>query len=261
MALFVARLLVVAALAAGLLTGCATTAPPSGPAPVSGTSHPPFVPVPRPSHATATTGSAAGVRFDDQPLWPFHDPADAARWQAAYRSGGQQPWHLDAAASALAFTQGYLGFRGVDTVVSRQIGQEAEIGVGFARPGGGTGTAAVVHLVRIGTGADAPWEVVGTRDSVLTLTTPAYAARVTSPVRAGGRITGVDESVRLDVRELSTTTPLGTSCCLSTGGQDAPWSATVPYRRPTDPVVTLVASTGGHVADVELFAVTGVRTR
>jgi hypothetical protein len=260
MSLVVARLFVVTVLAAGLLTAaCTTTGTRAGTAPVSGTSHPPFVPVPRSTHAT--TGSGPGVRFDYQPLWPFHDPADAATWQAAYRSGGQQSWHLDAAASALSFTQGYLGFRAVDTVVSRKVGREAEIGVGFARPDGRTGTAAVVHLVRIGTGADAPWEVVGTRDTLLTLTTPAYAGRALSPVRAGGRITGVDESVRLDVRELSSTAPLGTMCCVSTGGQGAPWSATVPYRHAVDPVVTLVASTGGHVADVELFAVTGLRTR
>lgn len=233
-----------------LLAGCTTVDRPAAPAAADRTARPPFVPV----------TSSALASFGYQPLWPFHGPADAAGWQAAYRSDGRQPWHLDAAASALSFTQGYLGFDGVDTVVSKKIGDEAEIGVGFVRPDGSTSTAAVLHLVRIGTGTDAPWEVVGTRDRSLTLTSPSYGSQVVSPVRAGGRITGVDESIRLEVRELSSSTPLGTMCCVSAGGQAQSWSAGVTYRPATDSVVTVVASTGGHLADVELFAITGVRS-
>ena len=35
-------------------------------------------------------------------------------WQASYASGGQQPWHLYPGLTALAFTQGYLGFSRID---------------------------------------------------------------------------------------------------------------------------------------------------
>src|SRR4051812_50163727 len=48
-----------------------------------------------------TSGSqAAAPVATAQWLWPFADPADAARWQQDHRPGGPQPWHLHAAASA-----------------------------------------------------------------------------------------------------------------------------------------------------------------
>ena len=115
--------------------------------------------------------------------------------------------------------------------------------------------------MRFGSGADAPWEVVGTDDTDLSVTAPAYGATVTSPVTVGGRISGVDESIRVQVRQSSTESPLGESCCLPAGGSNTPWHTTVAFHGATDPVVTIVASTGGHLQGVERFAVTGVRTR
>jgi hypothetical protein len=51
---------------------------------------------------------------------------------------------------------------------------EAWIGVGYPTEGGRAATAAVIHLVRFGPSPDAPWEVVGTRDSTLTLDVPRF---------------------------------------------------------------------------------------
>jgi hypothetical protein len=193
-----------------------------------------------------------------QPLWPFASIDEARAWQRSYRSGGHGPWHLSAEQTALAFA-GYLGFTEVDQVTSRTVDDgEAHIGIG-SRTAEGTGTAAVVHLIRIGDGADAPWEVVGTDDSELSLTTPAYGAVVSSPVAVGGRITGVDESLRLAVRQRSSSAPIGRFCCVPAGGFPGQWSAKVPFRGASEPVLTIVVSTGGHVAEVERFAVTGVR--
>jgi hypothetical protein len=110
----------------------------------------------------------------------------------------------------------------------------------------------------VGTGNDRPWEVVGTDDTDLTLTTPAYGSHVTSPVKVGGRITGVDESVRIQIRRASKGTPVGTSCCVSAGGERTPWSAQVTFTGTSGQVLTVAASTGGHLAEVERFAVTGV---
>src|SRR5690606_34579463 len=97
---------------------------------------------------------------------------------------------LDADQTALSFTQGYLGFEGIDRVISSSIeGEHARVAVGFrGEEGGRTLTAAVLHLVRFGEGTDAPWEVVGTDDTTLSLTTPAYGAHVSSPVKVGGRV-------------------------------------------------------------------------
>jgi hypothetical protein len=127
--------------------------------------------------------------------------------------------------------------------------------------GGKAGTAAVIHLVRTGSGPDAPWEVVGTDDSRgMSLTSPAYGSRVNSPVAVGGRITGVDESIHVRVLQQSSgSTPIGDRCCLPAGGADTPWATTVGFAGARDAVLTFVASTGGHLLAVERFSVTAGR--
>jgi hypothetical protein len=197
-----------------------------------------------------------------QPLWPFGSIDDARAWQRSYRSGGHAPWHLSAEETALAFAR-YLDLKGIDTVTRRAIGgAEAHIGVGH-RSSEGTPTAAVIHLIRLGDGAEAPWEVVGTEDKELTLTTPVYGATISAsaPITVGGTVTGVDESLRVAVHQPSSgPSPIGRFCCVSAGGFPGKWSAKVPLRGATDRVLTIVVATGGHVAEVERFAVTGVRT-
>lgn len=200
-------------------------------------------------------------RFSYLNLFPFKDVRGALAWEAAYRTGGHSPWHLSANLTALAFTRGYLGFGGINRVTSRTIhGADAEIGVGFRNPAGRLGTAAVLHLRKLGTGRDAPWEVVGSDDTSLTITRPGYGSQVRGKLTAGGRITGVDENLHLWVRGLSSGHPLGQVCCIAAGGQRQPWSAVVRFSRGTDRILTVIVATGGHVAAVERFAITGVRT-
>jgi hypothetical protein len=199
----------------------------------------------------------------NQPLWPFKTLSEAQAWEQSNASGGHQPWHGDAGATALAFTQGYLGFTGIDKVVSSTVsGREAHIGVGFALPSNppGTATAAVLHLVRYGADANAPWEVVGSADTSLTLTAPAYGAHAASPLTAGGTITGVDDDVRVQTRQPSTTAPLGRSGPDPAGGTNTPWTTKATFTGATDPVLTVVAYTGGHLQAAERFAVTAIRT-
>jgi hypothetical protein len=238
---------VIASVVAGLLlrgdsgsSGPATSPSPTG-QPASPSEQPP----------------AAGFRY--QPLWPFIGVAEATAWQRSYREGGHQPWRLDARATALSFASGFLGYRGIDRVAGEtRSGGEAWVTVGYADPNGATAAAAVVHLVRIGTGADAPWEVVGTRDTTLTLTQPRYGATVVAPIAVGGWITGVDESLRVQVRALGKPL-LGEVTGIPAGGDRSPWSAQVRFAAPAGTVLTIAVSTGGHSAEVERFAVTGVR--
>ncbi|MCM6775406.1 hypothetical protein NDR87_15985 [Nocardia sp. CDC159] len=198
--------------------------------------------------------------FPYPPLWPFVDEAAASAWEVAYGEGGLQPWHLDPGQTALYFASYYLGYANIDKVVSSSVrGAEAWVGVGFERPGGGLATAAVVHLVRFGPPPDAPWEVVGTQDTTLSVTAPAYGARVTSPLTVGGLVTGVDESLRVQVRAIPAPEPLGVSEPIPAGGTDSPWSTTVALRDGCVGALTVAVATGGHVAEVERFAVTGVR--
>ncbi|MEW2634483.1 hypothetical protein AB0903_23305 [Streptomyces sp. NPDC048389] len=270
----VSRLVAVTATTALVLTGCtgsggstdASASPSGGPGASSPSSGVPTSDAPTaPTTGVSPTPSASdrgeslpgfpGLR----PLWPFITLAQAESWESRYRSGGHQPWHLDAEQTALSFTEQYLGFQDIDRVTSRAVdGREARIGVGLSGTES-TGTAAVIHLVRYGTGPDAPWEVVGTDDTTFSLTEPAYGSVVRSPATVGGRITGVDESVRVEVRQPSAARPLGENCCVSAGGKDQPWQSSVSFSGATDPVLTIVASTGGHVAEVERFTVTAVR--
>jgi hypothetical protein len=131
--------------------------------------------------------------------------------------------------------------------------------VGFHRPDGHVSAAAVIHLVKYGSGQNVPWEVVGTDDTTLTLDVPAYGGIATSPVRIGGKITGVDESLRAEVHRLGAGRPVGSFCCQPAGGQASPWSFSVPFHARPGQVITIVVHTGGHVAAVERFAVTGAR--
>ena len=206
------------------------------------------------------TTSPFGTTFAYQPLWPFRSLAEADAWQESYRSGGHQPWHLDAAQTALSFASGYLGYTEIDTATSTTTAEDGVlVSVGSATEGGLTSTAAVVHLLRFGVGADAPWEVVGTEDKDFSLTEPRYGAAVTSPLIVGGRITGVDESIHVQVRQLGSEAAIGDACCVGAGGDRSPWRATVTFEGATDTVLTVAASTGGHLLKVERFTVTAVR--
>lgn len=202
---------------------------------------------------------------DTRPLlWPFRTVDEARQWQKEGEPEGHSPWHADAEATALAFTTGYLGFTGVDKVVDSEIsGREARVTVGY--PGEGTDPqalrAATIELIRLGDGPDAPWEVVGTaEDPYFSITTPIDGAGASSPLVVSGLITGVDESIQVQVRQPSTPEPLGEApCCGAEGGENFPWQRTVAFPGATDPVLTVVASAGGHLTDVERFVVVGVR--
>ena len=248
-------------------TTVSTTPAPARPAPSSPT---PSSPAPSPTatstHPTQTDTSrppaTAAFQLGYQPLWPFADRATAAEWEQADRTGGHQPWHVDPAQTALSFTTGYLGFAGIDTVTSTAMGSDgAHIGVGYRDPNGAAHTAAVLHLVRFGPTAAAPWEVVGSDDTTFSLELPAYGSRVSSPLTAGGHVTGVDESIRVSVRQLSSAAPIGQTCCTPGGGTNSPWRVSVSFAGAADAVLTVAASTGGHLSLVERFAIQAVRTR
>jgi hypothetical protein len=236
------------------------------PAPAASASQSIVAQVPAPT-AKPTTGTASPSPnvpvFRYLPLWPFDSVADAIAWQDEALPGGHQPWRLSPDLTALAFTTGYLQFTTVDRSLGTTVdGDEAWVQVGRRTENGADHTAAVIHLARIGSGANRPWEVVGTRDETLSLTTPAYSASIASPVTVGGRITGVDENLRIQVRGTGETGVLGEVSGIPAGGENQPWTAQLPFRRSTGTVRTIIVSTGGHAGPgVERFAITGVRVR
>ncbi|MBI4941795.1 MAG: hypothetical protein HY830_13710 [Actinobacteria bacterium] len=266
----VASALALAACGSGSPAAPGTTAPPtssgpaptaSPPAPSSTSSAPTGTTSPTAPAPTSSSGSVVPVlRHGSLPLWPFGSGRQVLAWQQAYRTGGTQPWHRSERETAVAFAHGYLGYVEIDRATSRTgTASDALVGVGWADPGGRDVTVGVVHLLRFGTGADAPWEVVGTRDTVLSLTSPRYGSTVTSPMTVGGRITGVDESLVVAVRSLPDVDPLVETAPVPAGGEDTPWRIRVPVTAPDGAVRTISVSTGGHLMAVEAFAVTGVR--
>jgi hypothetical protein len=209
-----------------------------------------------------TTTSPRSDGFTYQPLWPFASQDDADRWLRDGEATGNATWHADPAITALSFAQDFLGFSEIDrsTTVTEHA-DEAWVGVGYASPSGEPTTAATIHLARFGTAPNAPWEVVGSRDDTLTLSTPPYGSTVGTEIEAGGTITGVDESLHLQVRQSTEKNALGDYCCVPGGGQSRPWSATFSTSPPQPGALTLVVWTGGHVATVERFAITGLRAQ
>ena len=213
---------------------------------------------PQPSTTAGATTATAGLG-SYLPLFPFTSTKDVQDWQHSYASAGNQPWHLDAGQTALAFAA-WLGYAEVNKVVAvRTDGTGIHVSVGFHAEGQANqaSPSAIVHMVRWGTGGDIPLEVVGTDDTTFSLTRPAYGTEVASPLGVGGVITGVDENIKVQVHTSSSV--VGTYCCLPAGGVKAPWSASVSYTASTGTVLTIAAQTGGHVAEVERFTVTGVR--
>ena len=233
-----------------------TTGAPASPAPTS--------PAPTASATTSATlpaPPAPAYEFGYQPLWPFANLASAQAWQAAHRSSGVQPWHADPSQTALSFTQGYLGLTEINLVTSTRVtSQGAYVGVGYRDPNGAAHTSAVLFLVRFGPDADSPWEVVGSDDTTFSLEQPAYGSQVQSPMLVGGHITGVDENIRIAVRSLGSSSPVGGSCCQPAGGNGTAWAMSVPFSAPAGTVLTIVATTGGHLQTVERFAIQGVHT-
>jgi hypothetical protein len=224
-------------------SGTAPAPTSSGPAPTA--SGPSEQPTPTQSATGQPNPTPAPVSLPAgyEPLWPL----DAA--------GHGRPAG-DAGSTALAFTVEYLGFTEITNVTStRYDNQGAHIGVGFHNPNGQVVTAAVLHLVQFsGSGA---WEVVGSADTDLTLEQPRYGSRVTSPMNVGGHITGVDENVVVRIYSLGHGL-VGAAAGVPAGGEATPWGSHA-YFTGSGPL-TIVAFTGGHLQEVERFAIQGVHT-
>jgi hypothetical protein len=263
-------LFAIAVITSLVVCGCGSTA---APAPAAGTSSAGSAGTPGSATATApapttpaTTPAAPGTPAQTTglpagylPLFPFASLADVRAWQASYQSGGHQPWHRSPDLTATAFAA-FLGYTDVTQIAQSAVsGGDAHVAVGIKLPNGTISTAAIIHLVRFGSGTYAPWEVVGTDDRTFTVDSPAYGSTVPSPVTVGGTITGVDESIRVTVHALSAQAPVGAYCCQAAGGTRSPWSARVTFLATPGEVITIAAATGGHVAAVERFAVTGAR--
>jgi hypothetical protein len=194
-----------------------------------------------------------------QPLWPFNSypEAEASRLQGR----GPQGWLQHPDQVALRFTNYYLGFTELDRITGSRLDKlGAHVGIGYRDPNGQLRTAAVLHLLRYGTAPGSPWEVVGSDDTTFSLEQPAYGSKVSSPMTIGGHITGVDENIVVQVLQRNDNgTDRATLARVPAGGENSPWTTgAVSFGQRG--VLTIVASTGGHLQQVERFAIQGVHT-
>ena len=188
------------------------------------------------------------------PLWPWVTMDGAAAGAGAV-ADPRNP--MDAATTALEFTRTFLGYTGVDHVTTTVTGPtETLVGVGSVTVSGDFLTAATIRLVRFGGTVDGSWVVVGTQDPAPSMAEPGYGATVGSSFLVGGRITGVDEALRVSVLAPAAGL-LGSAGPVSVGGVDQPWSVPVQVvASAPGTVLTVAVATGGHLFDVEWFAVT-----
>lgn len=194
-----------------------------------------------------------------EPLWPFASYAEAEQWRTT--AGGSQPWRLDPGLTALDFT-GLLGLTDITQIVETRLDElGAHVAVGYRDPNGAERTAATLHLVRFGTAKDSPWEVVGSDDTTLSLEQPGYGSQVRSPMTIGGHITGVDENIVVSLIRIidGNSAESRIKARVPAGGDHAVWT-TGPVSFTDRGVLILLATTGGHLQQVERFAIHGVHT-
>lgn len=215
------------------------------PAPTSTACSGGLCPEPRPSPSlplTGVTSSGNGV-----PVWPFTSDAQAADWVA---SPGDRTWASDPVQVTQHLLDVVLRLPGKAVGTAGRRGDIVQVVVKAAgRP------VSTVSLEQVGRGVDGPFSVTGASAEDVSITTPDVGGSVESPLTVTGRVTGVDESVHVQL--------LAGSSELADGhapaGQEQPWSQPLRWSSATWSVGALVASTYDGKGDLHALALTPVR--
>jgi hypothetical protein len=112
-----------------------------------------------------------------------------------------------------------------------------------------------VQLEQVGRGTNGPWSVTGASAEDVSITTPDAGGSVESPLTVTGRVTGIDESVHVQLLTGSTQLADGHA----PAGQEQPWSQALRWSSSTWSVGALVASTYDGKGDLHALALTPVR--
>ncbi|MBV9292121.1 MAG: hypothetical protein JO222_06700, partial [Frankiales bacterium] len=183
------------------------------------------------------------VAFPKHAIFPFTSSADEKSWESGFLSGGHSPWKADPVAVATTWVTAYLQQPTVDQLVSKTVTPAGTAVVTLGRTmtaeQGQTVAVTDVHLVRFGKG----WVVVGATDpqNQLKLSGPKAGSLAVSPLSVTGPGFGVDEAVRVQVRDAVSPKSYGEG---TTGfGNGTPqWSVNVPFTRPSGRGGALVAT-------------------
>ena len=170
---------------------------------------------------------------------PSATPANAPLWPVGSTAAGD--WQRDPASTAKHFMDDYLQMPAVDQKGDVQVDStHATVQMGRVLP-----SESKKYVVATTVSLDLDkrtglWWVTGASADYLSVTQPAAHDGIGSPVTLSGRITGVDESVRGEVRDADGKV-LG-SAFVGGGGQDSPWSVQVTYSGAPAAVVAWTAS-------------------
>ncbi|GAC1325770.1 MAG: hypothetical protein NVSMB13_09500 [Mycobacteriales bacterium] len=213
----------------------ASPSPSQEPAPTAIESSPAGV---APAAGPLPVPTGAGALPNLPTCWPYTSRTDA---RAGLTPG---PETSNPRTVALRFVQVFLQHPEVDTVTA--VGpKESGLAVTLGRRVGESGRTVevtTVYLVRVATGENAPYVVVSATSPLLSITAPTPGAPIRSPLPVSGRITGVDESIHVELRVLSRPAPVG-SAFTGGGGENSPWAQSVSFPALADKGATVVAWT------------------
>jgi len=195
-------------------------------------------PSPQPSD-TAPTVPAAAPDFPNLAIFPFTTAVAEQGWEQDYANGGTQ-WEADPAQVATHWVQDYLNQPSVNRVVdTTDDGNDKLVTLGRVLD------AESHQLFKVTTVRLTPyvnsWIVVGASDpnDFLSISSPDPGGTAITPVTVSGPAFGVEEAVKFDVRDATSTTSYGSNT-VTFGNGHPPWHVSVNFNRPSSPIGVLV---------------------
>jgi len=202
----------------------------------------------RPSHEASPSPDPNGVTTssDGTPVWPFTSDAEAAAWTA---NPGTRPWAADPVQLTQHLLDDYLSVPGR---AMRRVGDGVDLAV--VEVSAGDRPVSQVRLVRVGRTSSGPWSVIGATSDDLTIAQPLPGEPVTSPMRTTGRVSGVDQSVHLQLRAATLLAE-----AYAPAGNELPWTQNLTWTSESWSVAALAASTFDGRGDLSAVTITAVR--
>lgn len=195
-------------------------------------------PSPEPSD-TASTPPIAAPDFPNLAIFPFTTAVAEQGWEQDYANGGTQ-WEADPAQVATHWVQDYLSQPSVNRVIdTTDDGNDKLVTLGRVLD------AESHQLFKVTTVRLTPyvnsWIVVGASDpnDFLSISSPDPGGTVITPVTVSGPAFGVEEAVKFDVRDATSTTSYGSNT-VTFGNGSPDWQVGVNFNRPSSPIGVLV---------------------
>lgn len=183
------------------------------------------------------------TEFPELAIFPFTSAAAEQQWETDLADGGSN-WQTQPVDVATRWVADFLDAPSVDRVLSQTPvdgGDAVDVTLGRVIEGENPNAVPVtkVHLVQFGKA----WIVTDASDPMgyLTVSTPEPGAAISSPVDVTGPAFGVDEGLKVEVRDATSSTSYG-DANTSFGGGSGNWSVSVHFQDPTGIVGALVAT-------------------